>query len=297
MKSEEDKEMIRKLLFKRFDEGPLKAVEPEKGGGPSGPKGGVPNILPPEEPMDKTLKYAIGAFAVVIAILLMASLSNSNKFYVEQNEEMVDVWQGTFSPMGKTLLASISSPEMIKDLPKQESYTRKQAFGILYDDMLKQADDVLNKERIPDLKAAKCYLANAFKYALSSSQRKAVQMRLNSISFLVLCGKANFALGKATMPGFENARAFLAEAVPYASTDLQRDVLTKRIAAVEYAMATSKISKGEKKLADLYRDALHRHLRIAKQYSPEKSEEIDQQIVKIKKWLGEFDKRHVGVQY
>ena len=55
-----------------------------------------------------------------------------------------------------------------------------------------------------------------------------------------------------------------------------------------------KISKGEKQLAILYREALYRHLKKAKEYSPEKSEEIDQEIKKIRSWLDEFDNRHVG---
>jgi DNA-directed RNA polymerase subunit F len=119
-------------------------------------------------------------------------------------------------------------------------------------------------------------------------------MRVNSIDFLVLLGKADFALGKGTVADFEAAKGYLAEAIPFASTDLQKDVLTKRLAAIEYAMAASKISKGEKQLADLYREALDRHLKKAKEYSPENADEIDQEITKIREWLEKFDKEHVG---
>jgi hypothetical protein len=106
MKSEQDKEKIRKLLFKRFDEEPSK--EPEKAAAPETerpaeaaepkavkePPSPPPYTPPPQEPMDKTYKYAIGALALVIAILFLTSLSNSNKFYFKQNDQMVEFWQG-----------------------------------------------------------------------------------------------------------------------------------------------------------------------------------------------------------
>lgn len=306
MKSEEEKERIRKLLFKRFDEEPPKPREkeavPEEEREPESAEPEVkkeppslpPYTPPPEEPMDKTLKYAIGALALVIAILVVASLSNSKKFYFKQNEQMVELWQGRFAPAGEALVASFSDPKMLEGLPQQESYSKKQAFGVLSDYFIKRADEILNTGVTPDLKAVKAYLTHASKYALSGSERQAIQMRLNSIDFVVLLGKADLALSKGTVPDFEVAKGYLAEAIPFSSTDLQKEVLTKRLAAIEYAMAASKISKGERQLADLYREALNQHLKKAKEYSPEKAKEIDQEIVKIKKWLDEFDRKHVG---
>ncbi len=151
----------------------------------------------------------------------------------------------------------------------------------------------MNEVEIPDLKTIKSYLTHASSYARSESEQEGIRMRLNSIDFLILLGKADLALNKGTVPEFEAARGYLAQAVPVASTDLQKDVLMKRLAAVEYALARNKISKGERQLAGLYREALNRHLQKAKEYGPEKSQEIDQEIANIKKWLEEFDKKHV----
>jgi DNA-directed RNA polymerase subunit F len=58
-------------------------------------------------------------------------------------------------------------------------------------------------------------------------------------------------------------------------------------------MAESKISAGEKQLADLYREAVDRHLKMVKEYDPAKAEAIDQEIAKIKKWLTEFEGKDV----
>lgn len=296
MTNQTDKDKKKELLFRKFDEEPAKGGATPEVAEASEAKDtseAASASTPPEEPMDKTVKYAIGAFAFVLAVLLMASFSNSSKFYFKQSKQAVELWQGRFAPMGEKLVATFPDLTMIEGLPRQESYSKKQAHGVVFDYLVGKADDILYADKTPDLKTVRTYLGNASKYATSRTQRQAIQLRLNSINFLVLSGKADLALAKGGMEDFEAAKRFLAEAIPYASTDVQKETVTKRLAAIEYAMATSKISKGEKQLANLYREALTRHLHKAKQYAPEKSEEIDQEIAKIKAWLDEFDRRHV----
>jgi transposase-like protein len=296
MTSAQDNERIRKLLFKRFDEEAPKAAEraaaPEKEPKtktveeqPSPPS----YTPPPQEPMDKTFKYAIGALAFVIAILLLASLSNSNQFQFKQNNQMVELWQGRFAPMGSHRVASFSDPTILTGVDQQKSYSKKNAYAILSDYFIKRADDILKTGETPDLKTAKSYLAQASKYAVSDARRKEVQTRMNRMNFLVLLGKGELARSKGTVPDFETAKEYLTQAIPYASTDLEKDMITKSLAAIEYAIAKNKISKGEKQLADLYQEALNRHLKKVKEYDPDKTKAIDQEIEKIKKWLTEFE--------
>jgi len=305
MTSEQEKEGIKKLLFKRFDEEASKESEkaaPEKETPPQSPKSKAdkeppapPSYTPPpQEPMDKTFKYAIGAFACVIALLLLASLSNSNKFYFERNDQMVQLWQGRFAPMGWNLAASFSDSKILADVSENKTYGKKQAYAILSDYFIKRADEILKTGETPDLKAAKSYLSHASKYALTDARRQDVKTRLNRMDFLVLLGKGELARSKGTVPDFETAKGYLTQAIPFASNDFEKDMLTKNLAAIEYAIAQSKISKGEKQLADLYREALNRHLKKAKEYDPEKSKAIDEEIGKIKKWLTEFEGKDVG---
>jgi hypothetical protein len=190
MTSKEDEEKAREILFRRFDDvrskPPGKKAAPKKGQVPKpaeikGPKESA-YTPPPEEPMDKTLKYAIGAFAFVIAMLVMASLSNSNKFYFKQNQQMIELWQGKFAPMGETRVASFSDAKILKGLPEQRLYTKAQAFNAVSNYFIRRADEILNTGQIPDLKSAKSCLLQASRYAASESTRQAVQVRLKSIN-------------------------------------------------------------------------------------------------------------------
>lgn len=299
----DESKKIRKLLFKSFDgeaskglektstpetERPSLAAEPETVKEAQSHPTYTP---PPQKPMGMKFKYAIIVLLLVIAVLFWASISNLNKFYFKQNEKMVELWQGRFAPMGERLVASFSDPKILEAVPEQEACTKKQAFSILSDYFIKRSDELLNAGETPDLKTVKSYLTHASNYAQSKSEQQAIKMRLSSIELLVLLSKADLALSKGTLPDFEAARGYLAQAIRVASTDLQKEVLTKRLAAVGYAIASSKIGDGERQLRDLYREALNRHLQKAKEYGPEKSQEVD----KFKEWLDEFDKRHVEI--
>jgi len=194
MTSEKDREKTRKILFKRFDKEPSqprqKETAPGKGQtpetaalkGPKEPPYTPPPEAPPEAPMDKTLKYAIGAFAFVIAILVMASLSNSNKFHFKHNEQMIELWQGKFAPMGETRVASFSDSKILEGLPEQKYYTKRQALDAVSNYFIRRADKILNTGQTPDLKTAKSCLMQASRYAVSESTRRSVQLRLNSIN-------------------------------------------------------------------------------------------------------------------
>jgi len=190
MTSKKDTDKTRKLLFKRFDkepsEPPKEEAAPEKEQAPMatetiGPTG-PPYTPPPEAPMDKTLKYAIGAFAFVIAILVLASMSNSNKFYFKHNEQMFELWQGKFAPMGETRVASFSDYKILEGLPERRFYTKRQAFDAVSNYFVRRADKILNTGQTPDLKSARSCLIQASRYAVSEATRQSVQTRLNSIN-------------------------------------------------------------------------------------------------------------------
>jgi hypothetical protein len=297
MTSEQDEERIKRLLFKRFDEGvpPREEAAPEapepKAAEPPSPPSYTP---PPQEPVDKTFRYAAGALACVIAILLLASLSNSNKFSFIQKDRMVELWQGRFAPMGWHRIASFSDPNILAGVEQRKAYSKKQAYAILSDYFVNRADEILRTGETPDLKTAKSYLGHASKYALTDARQQEIRKRLNRMNFLVLLGKGELARSKGTLADFETAKEYLTQAVPYASTDLEKDMLTKNLAAIEYAIAEHKIRRGETQLADLYREAMNRHLKKAKEYDPKKAQAIDKEIAKIKKWLTEYEGKGVS---
>ena len=305
MKGEQDKEEITKTL----DEKPSKEPKKAAGSETEGPAPAAePRIVkepptrpsyspPPKEPTDSTLKYAIcgiGALAFAIALLFLASSYNSSKFYFKQDARKVELLQGRFAPKGERLVEKFSDPKILQGVEEKGVYTKEEAFGIVLDYLLKRADEVINKREAPDLRRSRSYLTRASNYALSGPQREAVRMRLNSIEFVSFMDKTNLALSRTRLPDFQAAWGYLAQAVPMAYGDFQKEILMERLTAVEYALKSRNISKGEGELADLSKEAVKLRLRQAKEYGPTKPVEIDQEeIVKAKKWLDAFDKKYV----
>jgi transposase-like protein len=165
MKREEDKDKIRKPLDEKPAKEPEKAAAPETEGPPRAaePK----TVREPRGPADSTIKYVIGgigALALVIAFILLASWSNSTKFYLKQNDQMVEFWQGRFAPMGERLVASFSEPKILEAVPEQDVFTKKQAFGILSDYFVMRANEILNTGEPPDLERVRSYLTHACNY-------------------------------------------------------------------------------------------------------------------------------------
>jgi transposase-like protein len=306
MKSEQDKKGIKKPLDEKASKEPDKTVAPETG---DRPEAGEPKTVkeppsppsytpPPREPVNYTfLKYVIsgvGAFVCVVAIIVLASASNSSKFYFKQDGRMIELWQGRFDPMGEHLVASFSDPKILEGIPEQDTYTQEQAFGIIYDYCVNRADKLLYEGETPEFRAVKSYLNDARNYTQSWSESQAIRMRLNSVEFLSLLRNTDLALTKTPLPDFQAAWGYLAKAVPVASTDLQRDILMKKLEAVEYALTSRGIGKGEGELAKLSAGYVSRNLKKAKGYAPEKPQEIDQEeMAKLNKWLNEFDKKYV----
>jgi len=294
-KMKNDHEKTKELLFRRFDDKPAEQTGGESPKTVTEPPSAPSYTPPPDEPTDKMLKYAIVGFGALIAILLLASLSNSNNFYFKQKGQMVELWQGRFAPMGECFVASFSDAKIFDSIPvKKDVYSKKEAYRVLSAYFVQRADEILRTGETPDMKTVKSYLTQASHYAQSESEKQAIRMRVNSIEFLILMSKADLALNKGTTAEFEAAKKYLTQAIPVASTDFQKELLMKRLAAVEHALASHKIQKGEKQLAVLYREALDGHLRKAKEYNPENSKEISQEMSKIQKWLDTFDKKHVG---
>ena len=305
MKGEREKEGITETLDEKPSKEPEKAAVSETEGPPTTAQ---PRIVkepptppsytpPPKEPTDSTWKYAlcgIGALAIAVALLFLASSYNSGKFYFKQDARKVELLQGRYAPKGERLVERFSDPKILKGVPEKGVYTKKEAFGIIFDYLLKQADEIINKREAPDPRRSKSYLIRASSYALSELEQEAVRMRLNSIEFVSLMDKTNRALSKTRLPDFQAAWGHLAQAVPMASSDLQKEILMERLTAVEYALKSRNISKGEGELAGLSKEAVKLRLRQAKDYGPKKPVEIDQEeIVKVKKWLDAFDKKYV----
>ncbi|MBW2265505.1 MAG: hypothetical protein JRF28_04945 [Deltaproteobacteria bacterium] len=128
-------ERIRAMLFKQFDlkETTTRETMKKEAITPPPPKETAPGYGSPAPvfpggsgPISKGLAFGIGIAAFLIAILIGASSSNTNNFYLKDDNGAVQIWRGKFAPTGVEKVVSIKgmkAPKPIKDVySKDEVY-------------------------------------------------------------------------------------------------------------------------------------------------------------------------------
>ena len=147
---------------------------------------------------------------MIVLVLVIASMSNSSKYYLKPAEGAVEIWQGSFAPMGKGLLLSIPGAEMPETV--QPEYAKNDVFPLAFNYYISKADALAEIPGLPDFEGIKVYLNKALDYATTREAMKTANARLVTIEMLILVYKAEAFIGQETIESLETAREYLEEA-------------------------------------------------------------------------------------
>jgi hypothetical protein len=243
---------IRALLFKEFDlaaappvKEAKKAETVERAAGPMPDTFERPKYEPPASvltggpnPMAKAIKFGLCGLAMLIVIIVGASMSNRAKFHLTNADGAVQVQRGKFAPSGTELVMSLDGMEMPS--PIRDVYSEEEVYAVVSNYFQKKADAALNEPGGPDFAKIKRYLHQAILYAPTKELRDLAQLRLKSMNFLVLLLNADVALTRGTLPDLQAAKSYLGKAGTYASMDYQRKLIGERQAVVDRMIAALK---------------------------------------------------------
>jgi hypothetical protein len=176
--------------------------------------------------MSNSLKCVFAGILVLFIMLYMASSSNHSKYYMVDGKAGAEVWQGNFSPMGKSYLLTLMGMELPET--EQEFYTQSEIYPVICGFYLDQANAVLSEDNIPNLFQVKEYLEMAYNYATKDIQEK-IQKRLNGIDFMMFILKADMAMQKGAENDLEKAREYIEEAEALAEKNYQKDMIKNRL--------------------------------------------------------------------
>ncbi|CAN2040332.1 conserved hypothetical protein [Candidatus Magnetomoraceae bacterium gMMP-15] len=186
--------------------------------------------------MSKPLKYAVYGILCLFALLIITSSYNSDKYHLIQKPNGVELWKGTFAPMGTELVAQfkgIKAPEPIKNF-----YEQTEVYNMISNTLLTKVDELLSEiKRIPNFTQIKEYLDQAALFATTSEMNKSILYRSKGIDFWVLLYRADMAMLSGVKAGMESARIYLVEAASFAMLDYQKAMLKQRVANLSEAIA------------------------------------------------------------
>ena len=192
---------------------------------------------------NKPLKFGLIGFGVIVLLLIMSSYSNTKNYYITEKDGVITIERGTFTPMGTTVLLSVSGVPMPE--PPQEVYGWQEAYRLMYQHYINAADELLEAPGIPDTAALSAQLGLAVKYAPNRELRDDARSRLVGMRAQILLHKAQASLQRRTIEGALAAIEFLEEANRLDLSEGEVALVQERTAEAETLLADLEAAKAE----------------------------------------------------
>ena len=189
--------------------------------------------VPPRKanPLNRILLSVILAFVILIALIVNASYTNTDKYYLRVSGGAVEIWQGTFSPDGKKRL--LIMPGVIPPEKRQSVYTREQVYPLIFRYYVDKADMLMNLPGMPDFVGIKSYLNRSLVYAADEKQRQIAIARLNAVDRIILLYKADVAASKGSKAGLTAAKKYLDNAAKLNPDEIQATLIKQKLATIQ----------------------------------------------------------------
>ncbi len=192
---------------------------------------------------NKPLKFGLIGFGVIVLLLIMSSYSNTKNYYITEKDGVITIERGTFTPMGTTVLLSVSGVPMPE--PPQEVYGWQEAYRLMYQHYINAADKLLEAPGIPDTAALSAQLGLAVKYAPNRELRDDARSRLVGMRAQILMHKAQASLQRRTIESALAAIEFLEEANRLDLSEGEVALVQERTAEAETILADLEAAKAE----------------------------------------------------
>ena len=200
-----------------------------------------------EPTMEKTTKFMLAAvaagFALIVLLVIGASMSNSSKFYLKPADGALEIWKGKFAPLGTEMVVSLPGVQAPEDL--KAVYTKEEVYPLAFNVCLDKADALIDVSGMPDFELIKTHLDQTMVFAVTGDLRKAVNARLTRIDLMVLLYKAEVAQSRGTIDDLEAAIDYLKDAGKLDIDDGQASLIASNIDSIEERIAALEVTPVE----------------------------------------------------
>ncbi|MBL0701182.1 MAG: hypothetical protein JJV92_09915 [Desulfosarcina sp.] len=180
--------------------------------------------------MKRNIIAAGAGLAIILLMLIGASFSNMSNFYLKPAEGGIEIWRGSFAPMGQKKYFALQGVELQE--PAKKVYSKEDVYPLIFHFYIEQADSLLEVQPLPDFDGIKHNLDNALNYGVTAELRETAQNRLNMIDFMILVYKADIAAEKASLSSLNSAMSYYKEAAGLNPAEDQAEQLKQKIESV-----------------------------------------------------------------
>lgn len=202
------------------------------------PEAQVPPLPPQKkgsDPMERSMRFLAACAIILFAFIVGASFSNASKYYLKSTDDGLEIWKGSFAPMGDERVVRLHGAAAPASM--QGVYEKEQVMPIAFNYYMDTAEDVLYEEGVADQEKVRRYIDKALEYADAQNARRAFAMQKN-LRILSLMTMADVAATKGTPEGYEKAVGYLEQAAAIDRSDIidmgrtpQAPLIEKKLAA------------------------------------------------------------------
>ena len=188
----------------------------------------------PSDPVDNTVKLIAAGVAFFLLLVIGASISNSTKYYLADNQGALEIWKGKFAPLGKKMvvaLPGVPAPETILTV-----YSADDVNPLAFNYYIDKADALLGVSGIPDFEEIKATLKTALEYASTRDLKTQAYARLDTIDRIILVYKADVIASRGTIEDLTAAIGFLEGAAKLTADETEKGIIEQKITAHESAI-------------------------------------------------------------
>jgi len=161
-------------------------------------------------PQVRPVLILFSCLILLMLITVLASYSNTKKYYVAEKDGALEIWQGRFAPLTKKQLLTLPGVQLAK--PHKPVYNRNEVYLLAYQYYIQKADTILEVPGIPDFDGIKSYMNKAMSFAVTDEQFKTALSRLNGIDIMILLYKSDVSAGKGSLSDLKTALSYLEQA-------------------------------------------------------------------------------------
>ena len=191
-----------------------------------------------DDPVKRFAKMGAIALALLIILIVWASISNSFRYFIVPKSASVEIWRGDFSPAGRKFVAVLHGVR--SDEPLKSSYRRQEVYPMIFSYYIERADGLLEVDGLPDFQAIHDYLQRAGGFAINTEMHNAVEVRRKNIQRLSLLYKADLDISRGTTESLQAALQSLKQARQLTSDPMLFQIIDQRIALASENLATMK---------------------------------------------------------
>jgi hypothetical protein len=184
--------------------------------------------------ISKVKTYFMACFIILVALILVTSYQNMKKYFIVARHGAVEIWKGTFSPLGRerlVIMAGVQPPVTIKEL-----YTEEEVYPMAFQYYIEKADTLMDVPGLPDFVGIKSSLSRAFSYATTDAMRATATARMHNIDRMIFLYKADVAASRGSVAGLAAARDYLKQAAALNPDEIEANLIKEKLNSIDKHM-------------------------------------------------------------